>query len=121
LEEFRNGRLVHGCPFGRVSLESNKDDEWMAEIRKIFEHWHGSLRRVFKSELQRGRLRPGTDPEGLSWYCLCALEGGLLLARLRGTAQPLATAVNEIKFKLVSRKGTRILPKQRSAVIGYCP
>ncbi|MBA8793031.1 AcrR family transcriptional regulator [Friedmanniella endophytica] len=77
------------CRLGRFAAEVDDDPELSGLLLAAFEQWRGHLQRGLEHLRDTGRLDPAADPEALSTGLLAALQGGIVLARLAGDAEPL--------------------------------
>jgi TetR/AcrR family transcriptional repressor of nem operon len=83
------GRIVPGgCPVLNAGIEA--DDSW-EPLRQASARAADALRRYFLLPLHRleraGRLRSGTDVDGLALLLVAAVEGGILWARVTRDGQ----------------------------------
>ena len=94
LERWVGGAMQHlagsgfqrGCPLATVALESTPED---VEIRQALAAAFTAIRLRMASALQTLGL-PAPHAEGLAALLLAAYEGGLLQARVAGSAVPMA-------------------------------
>ncbi|QDV35857.1 TetR/AcrR family transcriptional regulator [Tautonia plasticadhaerens] len=90
-------RCCPGCPIGRIAYEmADHDPEVREEIERYFGRWRGHLGRGLSTMRAAGLLRADADPEALSEFCLAAIQGGILLAKTRGSVAPLRTVVDQL-------------------------
>ena len=88
-----NGHL--GCPIGSLAGEAAASDpELQADIAAYFETWLGYLRDGVRRMKAAGLLRRSADPDALATSVLAAVQGGLVLAQVRGDLSPLGDALD---------------------------
>jgi AcrR family transcriptional regulator len=87
----------HGCPLGTLAYElTEADAEARASIVTGFHQWEQAIRNGYEAMRARGALVPEADPERLATATLAALQGGLLLAQVRCSSQPLEAALDTV-------------------------
>ena len=93
----------YGCPLGRLALEIDPENRPAhALIAENFRGWIGAVRECLKEA--KGRIRKGTDLDGLATYVLAVMEGGVMLARSYGMVEPFDQAVGQLRahFQLLT-------------------
>ena len=89
-------RMTRGCPFGTVGNEVTEKDELIRQdLSLIFEVVKNKLARFFVKEKALGRLSPEANEEHMADFCLGAVQGAMLLGKVRRNSQPVETVVNE--------------------------
>jgi len=88
---------IGGCPIGSLANEiaSHSEDHRRA-LTAHFDHWAELIEAGLLRMRARGRLNPLIDPRTLSLTILAAIQGGLLLAKLRRSSDALGAALDEI-------------------------
>ena len=84
-----------GCLLGSLGSE-------LAELDHVARHnvaagwrrWEAAIRACLQGMRDRGQLVPAADPGHLATAMLAALQGGLLLAQIERSAQPLGAALD---------------------------
>jgi TetR/AcrR family transcriptional regulator, transcriptional repressor for nem operon len=72
----------YGSPFGNLAGElADVHEGFRQRLDTVFEQWASQLEALF-AELHP-RLRDGVDPARLSRFVIAALEGGMLMTRVR--------------------------------------
>ena len=85
-----------GCPVGSLASELTDRDRGHREaLGAAFDRWEAAIRDCVTRMRDRGALAPGADPAVLATGLLAALQGGLLLAQVRRSSAPLATALDQ--------------------------
>ncbi len=84
-----------GCPLGTLSCElAGTWSEARADLLGSFGRWEGALRRGLWAMRDRGELRADADPDSLALALLAAVQGGLLLNRVRQDTAALEAALD---------------------------
>jgi len=84
-----------GCPVGSLAGEAAASDPQLrADIAEYFELWRSSLRDGVARMKAGGLLRRNADPDLLATSLLAAIQGGLVLAQVRGDIAPLGDALD---------------------------
>lgn len=79
-----------GCPIGTLGSElSDLEPAAREELASGFLRWELSIRRGLELMRERGELVAEADPDRLALALLAALQGGLLLVKIRKEAAPL--------------------------------
>jgi TetR/AcrR family transcriptional regulator, transcriptional repressor for nem operon len=90
-----------GCPVLNAAVES--DDSFPA-LRKEAVLGAEGLRRAILRLLTRARaeglIRRDVDIQSQSWFFLAAMEGGIMLSKLRGSSRPLEAVLRELNAAL---------------------
>ena len=81
------------CPLGTIAAELKNDESFRPILDAAFRRWEGLLARGLQTMQDRGDLVAGADPARLATAVIAALQGGMLLARLRGDIGPLQDAL----------------------------
>ena len=87
----RDSRFVFGCPVAPIVLDSPESSALAEICQEAFEEWQQVLVEGLSSGgIERGRA------ESLATVVVCALEGGLILARARRDIAPLDAIAEEL-------------------------
>lgn len=112
LQRYREGLgftgCRQGCPIGNLALELSDDHPPVRELLEAnFANWLDVVAGWLAS--CRGRFPRGTDPRALAGFVLTVMEGGIMLARARGTPAPFDGAVAQLRryFDLLSKRGRK--------------
>ncbi|MBM7784732.1 TetR/AcrR family transcriptional regulator [Tenggerimyces flavus] len=81
------------CRLGTFAGEVDADDALRELLNEAFRTWQGYLRDGLKRLQSRGELAVGADPDELAAAVLAAVQGGILLSRLRRNADPLGASL----------------------------
>ncbi len=95
-----------GCLFGNTAIEvANRESPIRDFIEEIFEDWKENLKEVLAQAQDRGCLCRELNPEALALFLIAALEGAILLARLKKDGQPLETVTRVLETLIPFREG----------------
>lgn len=93
--------FVGGCIFGNTALEMGDTESGFAGfIEKVFEEWVGRLRTVVAAAQDSGEVRSDLSADVLAGHMVAAIEGGIMLARLKKDEKPLRDALTAIRALL---------------------
>jgi TetR/AcrR family transcriptional repressor of nem operon len=77
------------CPLGTMAAELKNDPIFRPLLDDAFRRWEAPLARGLQTIQDRGELVADADPNRLASTVIAALQGGMLLARVRGDIAPL--------------------------------
>ena len=90
----KRGQSPLGSTLASMASElSGSDPEARSKISGGFDRWEKQLREGLTKMREQGLLKKETDPEKLALALMSAIQGGLLLAQVRGDIEPLEVAV----------------------------
>ena len=105
--------MNRGCPFGTVGNEVTENDELIRQdLSLIFEVVRNKLAAFFIREKARGGLVADADEGRMADFCIAAIQGAMLLGKIKRDSQPVETTVREALAHLKryavtpGRKGT---------------
>ena len=101
----RDSGYVFGCPVAPIVLDSPESSALAEVCQEAFEEWQ----RVLVEGLGSGGIERGRA-ESLATVVVCALEGGLILARARRDIAPLDAIAQELASMVRS-----VLPRSTPA------
>lgn len=81
------------CPLGTIAAELKNDDSFRRILDAAFREWEAPLARGLQRMQDRGDLVAEADPARLATTVIAGLQGGMLLARVRGELAPLQDAL----------------------------
>ncbi len=103
LIEARN--CAGGCLFANFALEmSDADAELRERTAAFFERWRLMVEKLVRDARREGELPSNIDSSGFSEYIIMALEGGIMLSRLKRDAAPLKFAFSTLRDHIFSLK-----------------
>jgi len=98
-----------GCIFGNTALEmADKNEIFTGIVSNVFKKWVKNLEDVIEEAVKTGEIRNDIQPEVLASTIVAALEGGIMLARLGKSGEPLEKSmcafVKMLDIRTQSRK-----------------
>ena len=94
---------VGGCPLGSLGGElAETDTAARQDVERGFAWWEGAIRDGLRAMYARGDLRRSADPDALALALLAALEGGLLMTKIRRDPAPLRTVLDVVLARIES-------------------
>ena len=88
--------MTRGCPFGTVANEVTENDELIRQdLSLIFEVIRNKLAAFFIREKARGGLVEDADEGRMADFCIAAIQGAMLLGKIKRDSQPVETTVRE--------------------------
>jgi AcrR family transcriptional regulator len=89
-------RMLRGCPFGTIANGvTDKDELIRQDLSHLFEIVKNKLRAFFIREKAQGRLIDDADEDRLPDFCIAAIQGAMLMGKVKRNAQPVEAAVKE--------------------------
>lgn len=103
------GAGIHGgCPIGSLANElANQTEQARALLVAGFNTWEDRLAEGFAKMQENGELGSAAIPRDLAIGVLCAVQGGLLLAKTSRNQEPLKVALNMAFDHVASHKVMR--------------
>ncbi|MEQ1508335.1 MAG: TetR family transcriptional regulator C-terminal domain-containing protein, partial [Myxococcota bacterium] len=90
--------LPGGCPIQNAAIEGDHADDGLRAIAlAAMSDWRGWIERLVAGGIASGELRPNVDPVEVSAVVVGGLEGGVMLAHLYRSPEPLAAAVRRLR------------------------
>lgn len=77
------------CPLGTMAAELKNDEAYRPSLDAAFRRWEAPLARGLATMKRRGELSRKADPQRLAAMVIAALQGGMLMARVRDDVTPL--------------------------------
>jgi TetR/AcrR family transcriptional repressor of nem operon len=87
--------VLRGCPVGRLAQDADivADETLRTPIAETFDGLAAQLAGVLREGQRRGEVRPALDADQLAQTLLAVVQGGYVLARAAGSAEPFDQAV----------------------------
>ncbi len=96
LEMQENFHMTRGCPFGTLGNEATQNEELIRQdVSLIFEVVKGKLAAFFLSEKAKGRLARQAHAENMADFCIAAIQGAMLMGKIKRSSQTVETTVQE--------------------------
>ena len=91
----RERDVLRGCPIGRLTQDPDvvADDDLRRPVAQTLAAVTDQVAAVLAEGRARGELVPSADPDELAAALVAVLQGGYVLARAAGSAEPAARAV----------------------------
>jgi TetR/AcrR family transcriptional repressor of nem operon len=110
------GHANGGCPIGSLASElANKSEQDRALLVAGFNSWEDRLAEGFAKMQENGKLGRSAVPRDLAIGVLCAVQGGLLLAKTSRSEGPLEVAL-DLAFDHVASYGRSLSGSSPSKV-----
>jgi AcrR family transcriptional regulator len=94
LEMQQGFRMTRGCPFGTIGNGVTERDELIRQdLNLIFELVKANLAAFFIREKAAGRMSSEADEEQLADFCLAAVQGAMLMGKIRRSSETVETAM----------------------------
>jgi len=88
--------MTRGCPFGTLGNEVTDGDELIRQdLSLIFEVIKNKLAAFFVKEKATGRLAKRADPEHLADFCIAAIQGAMLMGKIKRSSQTVEATVQQ--------------------------
>lgn len=101
IETHKERDFVGGCIFGNTALEMADTASGFASfIKKVFEEWEKKLRKVVAAAQDSGEVGRDLSADVVAGHMISAIEGGIMLARLRKDEKPLRDALAAVRVLL---------------------
>lgn len=100
------------CPLGTMAAELKNDEAFRPLLDTAFRRWEKPLADGLLAMRRRGEIKRSADPDRLAAMVIAALQGGMLLARLRDDVtvlrDSLSSALAELhRWETTSRAAPR--------------
>src|SRR5262249_22124777 len=88
--------MTRGCPFGTIASEVTENDELIRQdLVLIFETIKTKLAAFFIKEKAKGRLVEQADEERMADFCIAAVQGAMLLGKVRRDSEAVESTFQE--------------------------
>jgi AcrR family transcriptional regulator len=112
LELQKRFAMKRGCPFGTIGNGLNDDDEPVRQdLTLLFEVVKNKLAAFFIREKATGRLGDNVDEEQLADFCIAAVQGAMLMGKIRRSPEAVENTVSRTLAYL--RSFARAKPRRR--------
>ena len=96
IELQRSFRMARGCPFGTIGNGITEKDELIRQdLSHLFEIVKNKLRTFFVREKAQGRLVADADEDRLADFCIAAIQGAMLMGKVKRSPQPAEAVIRE--------------------------
>jgi TetR/AcrR family transcriptional regulator, transcriptional repressor for nem operon len=98
LEEFQMRR---GCPLGIIGNELTEEEEAIRQdLNLVFEALKERISTFLRKEKSEARLLPSANEEQLAEFCVAAMQGAMLLGKVRRNAGAVARIFEDLSMHL---------------------
>src|SRR5215831_15125471 len=102
--------MTRGCPFGTIGNEVTDSDELIRQdLSLIFEVIKNKLIIFFTKEKAQNRLIRDANEEKMADFCIAAIQGAMLMGKIKRNSQPVETTIREA---LIHLKSYVVTPKR---------
>lgn len=106
------------CPLGTMAAELKNDETFRPSLDAAFRRWEEPLARGLQAMKDRGDLVKDADPSRLAAMVIAALQGGMLVARIRDDVtvlrDALTSALSELRrWQATARRPVKRIPARR--------
>jgi TetR/AcrR family transcriptional repressor of nem operon len=109
--DLQSGKHPRGCPVGTLASElANDFESARSALVGSFAVWSSHIENGLRKMRERGELAASADPHDLAVAILCAIQGGLLLAKTTRSSRPL-----ELAFDMAIEHVTRHMANRSSS------
>jgi len=96
IELQKSYRMTRGCPFGTIGNGVTDRDELIRQdLSHLFEIVKNKLRAFLIREKAQGRLLAEADEDRLADFCIAAIQGGMLMGKVKRSVRPAEAAAHE--------------------------
>jgi AcrR family transcriptional regulator len=89
-------RMTRGCPFGTIGNGVTDRDELIRQdLSHLFEIVKNKVRAFLIREKARGRLVADADEDRLADFCIATIQGGMLMGKVKRSAEPVKAVARE--------------------------
>jgi AcrR family transcriptional regulator len=88
-----------GCPVLNTAVESDDTHPALrARARATMDDWYGLVHRVVAKGVERGELRPESDPDMVATLLISTLEGAIMMSKLYNDSAHMHRAVAHLSW-----------------------
>jgi TetR/AcrR family transcriptional repressor of nem operon len=88
--ERRTGLVQGGCPVLNTAVDSDDGNPVLRDhVRKALRQWTKRICDIVAAGIQNHEIRRDVDPQAVATVLISALEGAIMMTRLRESTQPL--------------------------------
>jgi TetR/AcrR family transcriptional repressor of nem operon len=110
-KEMKTMECRGGCPFGNLAVEvSDLHDGLRLKLAGAFSRWVKQLEDFFESHRKRGILRSDIDSKSAARFVVAALEGGVLLSKVKKDLHVFKNCTEMMRHFL---EGMRVQPSSK--------
>jgi TetR/AcrR family transcriptional regulator, transcriptional repressor for nem operon len=111
---YRSG-IPGGCPLLNTAVDADDGNPVLRErVRKALRGWQTRIRGILEDGIAKGTVNPEIDPTEVANHIIASLEGGLIIARLERSDNPLRDVRARLE-RYLELKVRAPLPSEKSA------
>jgi len=90
--------FIGGCIFGNTAIEfSDTDSRFATVIERVFDEWLAMIRRTVSAAQDAGEVRSDIPATALALHIVAAIEGGIMLSRLKKNEEPMRQCLETVR------------------------
>jgi TetR/AcrR family transcriptional repressor of nem operon len=90
--------FIGGCIFGNTAIEfSDTDSRFAAAIERVFDEWLAMISRTVSAAQDAGEVRSDMPAAALALHIVAAIEGGIMLSRLKKNEEPMKQCLETVR------------------------
>ena len=90
--------LTGGCLWGNTALEmSDSNPAYVEPVDEVFREWTSKLQQAIREAQAGGRIRGDLPDDSLAVLVVAAIEGGIMMSRLRKDETPLRSCLDMLR------------------------
>ena len=99
--------LPGGCPVMNTAIESDHAYPILKDRAKsAMEEWQQSISNIAQRGIERGQIKPESDPDTIATLILTTMEGALMLSRLYDDREHIERIANHMEKYIVENLST---------------
>lgn len=111
LQKHRATGFIGGCLWGNTALEmSDCNSAFIEPVDTVFREWSDRLSRVIATAQKNNEVRDDANASDLALFVVAAIEGGIMLSRLRKDEKPMRTCL-ALLLRLLRSDESRLAEK----------
>src|SRR5690606_11444349 len=90
--------LKGGCPLMNAAIEADDANPVLRrEAVRILDVLHDSIVNIVKNGIRFKQIRKGTDPDSCATVIIAALEGAIMMSKLRGNNHDIKRVIKHLE------------------------
>lgn len=101
LELHRQSNCAGGCPMGNMAMEmSDIHEGYRKKFQQVFEGWRMQVAGALQKAKTLGEFGGDLDPTRLAQFIIAAVQGGILLTKVKKEIEILENCFKELKYHI---------------------
>lgn len=93
--------FIGGCIFGNTAIEfSDTDSRFATVIERVFDDWLAMISQTVSAAQDAGEVRGDIPAAALALHVVAAIEGGIMLSRLKKDEEPMRQCLETVRMFL---------------------